>query len=249
NAWDHRSDAYSSIGVLIGISGAKLGYPLLDPIAAGIVAIFIFKAGFDIIRDAFHDLMDRALPATTVERIRTLAKEVKGVIAVGDVRGRRMGSKVIADVRITVGGFATAKEGHNIAREVERRLMEKIRHLAEVIIHVDVEEMASDVKQAQFKKRTQNILAKHSDLFLEVHELDYHFSEQGKEVHFHLVVPRNTTFETAHKLSRHLEKEIRQEFPESTVVVHLEPASQKKGKNVLSSGWYCSIKNKTTNGH
>lgn len=233
NAWDHRSDAYSSLGVLAGIAGAKLGYPILDPIAAGVVSFFIFKVGSEIIRNAFHDLMDRALPQSMVDKIRNLAQEVNGVLDVSEVKGRRMGSKIVADLRVTVSGFASAKEGHDIARRVEAHLMDSLFYLSDVMIHVDVDESTLEARQSEFKERTQDILARHQNLFREIHELDYHFSSEGQEIHFHLVVPENTSFEDAHALSKHLEEEIQRAFPESSVVVHMEPVSQIRGTSTV----------------
>lgn len=229
NAWDHRSDAYSSVGVLVGVTGAKLGYPALDPLAAGVVSFFIFKVGSEILRDAIHDLMDRALPQSMVDRIRHLAQEVHGVVHVGEVKGRRMGSRIVADLRITVGGFASAKEGHDIARRVEAHLMDSLLHLSDIMIHVDVDESARKVQQSEFKERTQDILVQHQNLFSEIHEVDYHFSTEGQEIHFHLVVSENTSFEDAHGLSKHLEEEIQRAFPGSSVVIHMEPVSQIRG--------------------
>jgi cation diffusion facilitator family transporter len=229
NAWDHRSDAYSSIGVLGGIVGAKLGLPVLDPIAAGVVAVFIFKTAFDILKEAVHDLTDRALPQDMIRRIAEVARDVEGVLDVVEVKGRRMGSKIIADLRIMVVGFLSAKEAHDIARRVEEKLLVEIPYLVEVMVHVDVEEVLSEGTMREFEEGTKEILDRHRELFVEAHELDYHFSERGREIHFHLVVPEGTSFEDAHELSRHLEEEIKGEFPDSTVVIHMEPASERKG--------------------
>ncbi len=229
NAWDHRSDVYSSLGVLAGVAGARFGYPSLDPMAAAIVSVFIFKAGFDIARDSLNDLMDRALSSKLIEKIRALAGEVDGVVDVVDVKGRRMGSKIIADIKVSVGAELSVKEGHDVALEVERRLMGGIDNLVEVMVHVDVKEPTEHPDREEFRERTKDILLEHRGMFLEIHELDYHFSGRGREMHFHLVVPPGMSFEAAHNLSRHLEEEITGEFPNAYVVVHLEPSSEKKG--------------------
>ena len=235
NAWDHRSDVYSSLGVFAGVAGARFGYPSLDPIAAAIVSIFIFKAGFDIAKDSFNDLTDRALSPKLIERMRSLAGSVRGVTGVVDVRGRRMGSKIIADVRVKVIGGLSVKEGHDVALEVEKRLMEGIDHLVEVMVHIDVDEGAERPDHLKFKERTKDILLEHRDMFLEIHELDYHFSREGKEMHFHLVVPPNTSFEAAHNLSKHLEEEIVREFPDASIVIHLEPPSERRGEGIAET--------------
>ena len=228
NAWDHRSDAYSSVGVLVGIAGAKLGVPVLDPLAAGIVGMFIFKVGADIIRDAFHQLMDRSLPEETTNAMRAALSEVEGVLTVDSLRGRRIGSKILADVEIRVNGFVSARRGHDVARRAEQQLMERFPHLSEVLIHVNVDERSSQADRDRFRTRTEEILSDHREMFLEVHELEYHFSEQGREIHFHLVVPEGTTFERAHNASRHLEEEIGGAFPNTQIVIHMEPAEAKR---------------------
>ena len=238
NAWDHRSDAYSSAGVFLGIVGAKIGLPILDPIAAGVVAIFIFKVGFEIVQESFHDLMDTALSPTITSKMRILAKEIEGVLAVTEVKGRRMGAKIIADIKITVDGFSSAKGAHDIALRVEKHLIQSIPQLVEVMIHVDVEERRAEEFRSLFERSTKEILREHDGMFLEIHELDYHFAEQGKEIHFHMVVPEGISFEEAHALSKHLEEEIQEAFPGSAVVIHMEPASEgRRRKNAEDEMW------------
>lgn len=228
NAWDHRSDVYSSAGVLVGIAGAKLGMPILDPIAAGIVGLFIFKAGSNIARDAVHQLMDRSLPEAITDEMCAALQEVEGVLAVDNLRGRRIGSKILADIEIRVNGFMSARGGHDVARAAEERLIDRFPHVAEVLIHVNVDEDSSEADQHRLQSRTEEILFDHRHMFLEVHELEYHFSERGHEVHFHLVVPEGTTFEDAHNASRHLEEEIQNEFSDAQVVIHMEPAGGRR---------------------
>ncbi|MFC2076939.1 cation-efflux pump [candidate division KSB1 bacterium] len=226
SAWEHRSDAYSSIGVVVGIAGARFGFPILDPLAACIVSGFILKAGITIAIQAFNELMDRALPDQILERMNRAVRDVPGVRKVTGLRGRKLGTGIVADVAVLIDGLASAREGHGITRLVDDALKKCCPNLIETIIHVDADVLSGEQEMGRFKNKTKEIIENHDDLYLEVHKLDFHLSPEGREVHFHLVVPAGTDFEKAHEASQHLEDDIKREFPQADVVVHLEPASE-----------------------
>jgi cation diffusion facilitator family transporter len=233
SAWEHRSDAYSSIGVVIGIAGARFGFPLLDPIAACIVSGFILKTGTTVTIQAVNELMDRALPGNLLARMRRAVIEVPGVMKVVGLRGRKMGTGIVADVSVLIDGLASARQGHRVTQLVDTSLKECCPNIIETMIHVDTDTLSSERELSLFKNKTKEIIEDHDDLYLEVHNLDFHLSPDCREVHFHLVVPEGTDFEKAHQASQHLEDDIKREFPGADVVVHLEPASQaieNKGK-------------------
>ena len=100
SAWDHRSDALSSIGALIGIAGARMGYPVLDSVASLIICVFIVRAAYGIFMGAVYQLVDRAADAETVEEIRECIMKQEGVIEIDHLRTRIFGNKVYVDVDI-----------------------------------------------------------------------------------------------------------------------------------------------------
>jgi cation diffusion facilitator family transporter len=144
NAWEHRSDAYSSIAALIGIAGAKLGYEfgyskliLADSIAGIVVSIFVIKMGWNIIKEATDELMDKAIDREILDKIATVVREVNGVDELHEVRARFTGPKLLIDLKIGVDSEKTVKQGHDIATDVKRLIFEKIPNVEDVLVHVN----------------------------------------------------------------------------------------------------------------
>jgi cation diffusion facilitator family transporter len=136
NAWHARSDAASSLVVGVGIIGNLAGYPILDPVAALVVGLMVTKMGWGFSWDALHDLMDRAVDATEVKAIQTTLLQTPGVLGVHDLRTRKMGDMIVVDVHIEIDGTVTVEEGHNIAVEARRLVMQRHRVL-NLMTHVD----------------------------------------------------------------------------------------------------------------
>lgn len=123
NAWHARSDAASSLVVAIGIGGNLLGLALLDPIAALIVGVMVSKMGWSFFWDALHDLMDRA---ATEEQIANIAAEIiatPGVLGLHELKTRKAGDMILADVHLEIDGSLTVAEGHDIARQAKLNVM------------------------------------------------------------------------------------------------------------------------------
>lgn len=136
NAWHARSDAASSFVVGIGIVGNLAGYPILDPVAALIVGLMILKMGWGFAWDALHDLMDRAVDEIELNAIRSTLLETPGISGVHDLRTRKMGDMIIADVHLEVEALLTVEAGHDIAVDARRRVLERHRVL-NLMTHID----------------------------------------------------------------------------------------------------------------
>lgn len=136
NAWHARSDAASSFVVGVGIIGNLAGYPILDPIAALIVGFMILKMGWGFAWDALHDLMDRAVDQIELNAIRITLLETPGVSNVHDLRTRKMGDMIVADVHLEVEASLTVEAGHDIAVDARRRVLERHRVL-NLMTHID----------------------------------------------------------------------------------------------------------------
>jgi cation diffusion facilitator family transporter len=144
NAWEHRSDVYSSIAALIGVGGAYLGGYLgigwlvyLDPIAGVLVALLVIKMGYHLIMESIHNTMDHVLHKEDAEALFKTVLNVKGVISVDDLRAREHGHYVIVDVKISVNPKITVLEGHSIGKNVKYDLMNKFSHVSDVFIHIN----------------------------------------------------------------------------------------------------------------
>jgi cation diffusion facilitator family transporter len=144
NAWHARSDAASSLVVSIGIAGNLLGYRMLDPIAAMIVGFLVARMGWSFGWNALHDLMDRAVDEETLAGIHQTLSETPGVQGWHDLRTRKMGDGILVDVHLEIDGTLTVVEGHRIALDARRRVMEK-HAVLNVMTHVDPVEPATKI--------------------------------------------------------------------------------------------------------
>lgn len=140
NAWHHRSDALSSIGTTVGIGGAVFlgsAWSILDPIAALVVSFFILKAAWDVTRHAFGDLIDTALPMERQTTILELAAGIPGISDPHNLRTRKVGPVVVAELHVRVNPDLTVGEGHELASRVEARLREELGADSIVTVHVE----------------------------------------------------------------------------------------------------------------
>ncbi|MFQ5642071.1 MAG: cation diffusion facilitator family transporter [Thiogranum sp.] len=140
NAWHSRSDAISSVVVVIGVGGAMLGYPYLDAVAAIVVAVMIAKIGFDLVRDSTRELIDTALEPDVVDSIRREIAQVDGVRALHMLRTRRSGGDALIDLHVQVDPCISVSEGHQIGDTVRRRLIERVDEVTDVTVHIDPED-------------------------------------------------------------------------------------------------------------
>lgn len=140
NAWHHRSDAVSSLVVLLGVGLEMAGYPYFDSIAALIVGLMVVKIGFDLVLDASKELVDTALDAEIVAQIKQVILDVYGVQALHFLRTRQMGHQAWVDVHILVSPKISVSEGHQISETVRLSLMANIENIGEVMVHIDPED-------------------------------------------------------------------------------------------------------------
>jgi cation diffusion facilitator family transporter len=140
NAWHHRSDAISSIVVLIGILGTLAGLTYLDGVASVIVAVMIAKIAWDLGWDAARELVDTGLSSERLREISQIIRRSTGVRDVHMLRTRTIGGNAAADVHVLVDADISVSEGHAISVLVQERLMEAIDRMADVTVHIDPED-------------------------------------------------------------------------------------------------------------
>jgi len=139
NAWHHRSDAISSIVVLIGVAGSLLGYIWADAVAAVIVTLMVAKIGVNLVSDSIKELVDTSLSEEIVDKIRAEIAATEGVKNIHLLRTRQMGEDALVDAHIVVNSRITVSEGHMIADLVRDVLIDKFDDVQEVLVHVDPE--------------------------------------------------------------------------------------------------------------
>ncbi len=132
DAWHHRSDALSSIGALVGIGGARLGFPLMDSIASLVIFLFIVKAAFDIFKDAMDKMVDHSCDEETERRIYECILQNKNVTGIDLLQTRIFGNRIYADVEIQMDASCTLKEAHDVTKTVHDKIEQsfpKIKHV------------------------------------------------------------------------------------------------------------------------
>jgi cation diffusion facilitator family transporter len=140
NAWHSRSDAISSVVVMIGVGGTMAGLDYLDSVAAVIVGAMVAKIGWDLVWQSVHELVDTALDPERVELIRKEVLSVGGVRELHMLRTRQMGGEALVDVHVIVDPRLSVSEGHYIGEKVRRRLIKEVEEVADVMVHVDPED-------------------------------------------------------------------------------------------------------------
>lgn len=140
DAWHHRSDAFSSIGALVGIGGARLGYPVLDPVASLVICGFIAKAAYDIFKDAIDKMVDHACDQETEQAMSRCACCQEGVLGVDLINTRVFGSKIYVDLEIRADGSKTLSQGHAIAQCVHDAIEDQFPKVKHIMVHVNPNE-------------------------------------------------------------------------------------------------------------
>ena len=139
DAWHHRSDALSSVGSFIGIFGARLGFPVMDPAAGVLICIFIIKASYDIFKDAVDKMVDKACDDSTIEQIQRAVLDQKGVVRIDDITTRAFGNRIYVDVEIAADGTKTLCETHAIAEAVHACIENEFPNVKHIMVHVNLD--------------------------------------------------------------------------------------------------------------
>ncbi len=137
DAWHHRSDALSSVGALVGIAGARMGVPLLDPLASVVICAFIAKAAFDIFRDAIDKMVDHSGDPATEAAVRACVEAHDDVRRVDVLRTREFGNRLYVELEIAVDGALTLHEAHAIAEGVHDDVEKAFPRVKHIMVHVN----------------------------------------------------------------------------------------------------------------
>jgi len=140
NAWHHRSDALSSIGAAIGIGGAILlgnRWTVLDPLASIVVGGMLVKVAWDLLGPSFGELTDSSLPAETEKEMLEIIRSIDGVEDPHNLRTRRVGNRIVAEVHIRLDGGQSLNAAHEKATEVERRIKARFGQQSHIVVHME----------------------------------------------------------------------------------------------------------------
>lgn len=137
DAWHHRSDAFSSIGALVVIAGARLGFPVMDSVASLVIFVFIIKAAYDIFKDAIDKMVDHSCDDKTEREIRDCVMGNKDVLGIDLLQTRIFGNKIYVDVEIRANASYTLKEAHEIAESVHNDIEKNFPKVKHIMVHVN----------------------------------------------------------------------------------------------------------------
>ena len=137
DAWHHRSDALSSIGSFAGILGARMGLPVLDPLASVIICVFIEKAALEIFIDAVNKMIDRSCSDDTVTKMQEVILDTEGVLGIDELKTRLFGAKIYVEVEIRMDPDKTLVEAHDTAEMVHDMIEKTFPEVKHCMVHVN----------------------------------------------------------------------------------------------------------------
>lgn len=142
NAWHHRSDAFSSLPVLVAVMMARLapGWTFLDRVGALVMALVVLQASWRILRQALVEITETGVPARLREEIEALVTAIPGVRDAHRIRSRYVGGRVFVDLHVLVDPNMPVRESHEVATEVSRRMVGGVRGVADVVVHIEPDE-------------------------------------------------------------------------------------------------------------
>lgn len=149
DAWHHRSDALSSVGSFIGILGARLGFPICDPLASVVICLFIVKAAYNICKEALDKMVDKSCDDETERKMSDLIKSQEGVISLDLLMTRMFGSKLYVDVEIGADENTPLRDSHAIAENVHNAIEANFPKVKHCMVHVNLVELKIDSGAAE----------------------------------------------------------------------------------------------------
>ncbi|PCI73901.1 MAG: cation-efflux pump [SAR86 cluster bacterium] len=157
NAWHSRTDAISSVAVLIGIVGARQGYLWMDTAAGMVVALIIAKIGWELCSDSLTELVDTAVSKHRREQFESCILSIDGIRGITELRSRSSGGKIILEVRLLVNSYISVSEGHQLGERVNKSLISRFGDVSEVLIHIDPIQHENTEDESQLPERSQVI--------------------------------------------------------------------------------------------
>ena len=136
DAWHHRSDSLSSIGALIGIIGARKGYPILDSLVAIVISVIIMKVAYDVIKESISQLVDKSAKEETISEVYRKLSDIEGIRRIDSVKTRQHANRIYVDIEVSVDSLLTVEEGHDIALRIHNSIEEnsEVKHC---MVHIN----------------------------------------------------------------------------------------------------------------
>jgi cation diffusion facilitator family transporter len=218
DAWHHRSDSISSIGVAIGITAARYGYPILDPIFGIIVSIIVIYVGIKLVRTASNFLIGKAPDKETINQITAIANKTKGVNGVHDISIHDYGTTRIITLHAEVNNNLPLDQAHQIADELDKNIHNKTK--CSTIIHLDPTQTYIQLNEK--RKIIRAILEKQKEI-KSFHKISIIQSGNKEDIKMHLVVDKDMSIDDSHEFCHVLTSIFEEKYGSCNVDIHFEP--------------------------
>lgn len=220
DSWHHRSDALSSIGVAIGLIGARYGFPILDPIFGIVVSIIVIYVGVDLLKKASNFLLGTSPDNNLIEKLDKIAGETKGVLGIHEISLHDYGTTKVVTLHADVSKNLLIDEAHKIADNLEEEIQNKTGFLS--IIHLEPEKENLDL---DFKKfLIEKILKKQKEI-ISFHKVNIVKLSEKYIVKMHLIVDKDMSVESTHRLNYRLKNLIEKECIYCEIDIHFDPCN------------------------
>jgi cation diffusion facilitator family transporter len=221
DAMHTRADIYISLSVIAGLIAVRLGFPVVDPLLALVIAVAILKIGIDIIRESSKVLLDgAAVPISDIERI---VLGVRDVRSCHDIRSRGHEDAIYVDLHVSVAPQMSTAQSHAIAHDVQHRLRAEIPAIQDVVVHVEPEDSTEERSESVIPA----LRALAQELDLSIHDISARWVDGTYHVEAHVTMDGDLSLGEAHARASQLEQESRARIEHlSEIVTHIEPLEQ-----------------------
>lgn len=226
-AQEYRSCVACSTSALVGILGAWVGFPVADAVAGLLVAGVVLKMAGETLWNATQDLMDVALSTEHVETIRSAVEGIDGVRQVAAVRTRRMGSRYLVDLDISIDSDLVVEEADQVAAQIKRRIAAEVSGTAQVRVSISPTAQETD-RRRELEASIHHIIQQHADRFVAFEGL--RLTRLGRDLcaDFTIVLPEEEKVEEAYAICADLEQAIKRPHPEVEIIIRLQTPDRRR---------------------
>ncbi len=232
NAYHHRSDAVTSIAVAIGILCSYFGYPIFDPIASGVVSLFILHSAFEILSESSKELLDANIADKKI--LKTMidtAAQIDGIKTIEDIRIRKYGQFYHAELVMVVEPNISVIKSVDIKDKLFYAL-KAIPYLDSVFISTKIEGQnnVEQIDDSNIFNEIKDIVYKNNNI-IGLHNVVVEKSEEDIFVNIDIEVDKNLTVQEAHDIGEVVRDEIINKLHIKGVRFHIDPYDKEKEVN------------------
>jgi cation diffusion facilitator family transporter len=221
DAWHHRSDAISSIGVAFGILGARYGFPILDPIFGIIVSLIIIYVGINLVRTTSNFLIGQNPDPDLIKQIKEIAQKTDNVLGIHDISIHDYGTTKILTIHAEFDSNLSLNQAHKIADNLEMKICARTHY--STIIHLDPKVIQTDLKTK--RRIIENILNKQKEI-ISFHKIQIIRGSNSENIKMHLIVDKDMPMKNSHELCHRLKSSLEEIYGSCNVDIHFEPCGR-----------------------